>query len=291
MIHESQKVTEASKELLQEIKSQGHSAYYIRPSKLNLIISKKGEEINYAGRNFTLDGALIRNVGSITTTEQLVKRFNSLKALSHIGITTMNSPESIALARDKYASLLELSKNGIPVPETAMVEDPKEAMLLTQRWGEVVIKPLIGSLGLGSVKVSDPDIAYRVSKSILSVNQPVYVQKYIKKPDRDIRVFVVGDEVIGSIFRFANGSWKTNVAQGAVAQVVTLSGELKEIGLKVVKAMKMDYAGIDIVEDTEGKDYKVLEVNASPLWHGFKAATGINPAIFIVKHLLEKIKK
>ncbi|WP_232049063.1 ATP-grasp domain-containing protein [Sulfuracidifex tepidarius] len=290
-MHESQKVTEASKELLQEIKLQGHSAYYIRPSKLNVILGSQGEEINYAGRKFTLDGALLRNVGTITTTEQLVKRFDSLKVLRNVGTVTINSPESIMLARDKFASLLELAKNHVPIPETAMVEDPREAMTLTERWGEVVIKPLIGSLGLGSVKVSDPDIAYRVSKSILSVNQPVYVQKYVKKPDRDIRVFVVGDEVIGSIFRFSNGSWKTNVAQGAVAQMLTISSEIKEIGLKVVKAMKMDYAGIDVVEDTEDNSYKVLEVNASPLWHGFKTATGINPAKFIVKHLLEMIKK
>ncbi|BBG25394.1 Tetrahydromethanopterin:alpha-L-glutamate ligase [Sulfuracidifex tepidarius] len=258
---------------------------------MNVILGSQGEEINYAGRKFTLDGALLRNVGTITTTEQLVKRFDSLKVLRNVGTVTINSPESIMLARDKFASLLELAKNHVPIPETAMVEDPREAMTLTERWGEVVIKPLIGSLGLGSVKVSDPDIAYRVSKSILSVNQPVYVQKYVKKPDRDIRVFVVGDEVIGSIFRFSNGSWKTNVAQGAVAQMLTISSEIKEIGLKVVKAMKMDYAGIDVVEDTEDNSYKVLEVNASPLWHGFKTATGINPAKFIVKHLLEMIKK
>ncbi len=203
----------------------------------------------------------------------------------------MNSPESVMLARDKFASLLELTKRGIPIPETAIVEDPREVMQLIERWGDVVIKPLIGSLGLGSVKVNDPDIGYRVAKSILSVNEPVYVQKYIRKPDRDIRVFVVGDEVLGSIFRFSNGSWKTNIAQGAIAQMIEVSSELTELSLKVVRTLKMEYAGIDVVEDMDSGSYKILEVNASPLWHGFKTATGVEPAKFIVKHLIEMSKK
>lgn len=220
-----------------------------------------------------------------------MRRFDSLRALRDMGVVTMNSPESVMLARDKFASLLELTKRGIPIPETAIVEDPREVMQLIERWGDVVIKPLIGSLGLGSVKVNDPDIGYRVAKSILSVNEPVYVQKYIRKPDRDIRVFVVGDEVLGSIFRFSNGSWKTNIAQGAIAQMIEVSSELTELSLKVVRTLKMEYAGIDVVEDMDSGSYKILEVNASPLWHGFKTATGVEPAKFIVKHLIEMSKK
>ena len=113
----------------------------------------------------------------------------------------MNKPDAMLLARDKFASLMRMKNAGIPVPNTALVEDPFEVMRLVEKWGEVVIKPVVGSLGLGSVKVSDPDIAFRVAKAILSVNQPVYVQKYVRKPDRDIRVIVIGNRVLGSIYR------------------------------------------------------------------------------------------
>ncbi|BFH73551.1 hypothetical protein SJAV_14950 [Sulfurisphaera javensis] len=219
-----------------------------------------------------------------------MKRFDSLKGLESNGITLINSPDSMFIARDKFNSLMKLKMAKIPVPDTTVVEDPFEVMRLVNEWKDVVIKPVIGSLGLGSVRVSDPDVAFRVAKAILSVNQPVYVQKYINKPERDIRVFVVGTTVLGSIYRVNRSSWKTNVAQGSLTQVLLPNEELQEISLKVVKALKLDYAGIDIVEDEDGS-YKVIEVNAAPLWKGFYEATHINPAKYIVEHLIRKIKK
>ncbi|TRM84699.1 RimK family alpha-L-glutamate ligase [Sulfolobus sp. A20-N-G8] len=179
------------------------------------------------------------------------------------GVVLINRPDAMLQARDKFASLMKIKRAGIPVPNTAVVEDPFEVMRLVEKWGEVVIKPVVGSLGLGSVKVSDPDIAFRISKSILSVNQPVYVQKYIKKPDRDIRVIVIGDRILGSIYRISKSGWKTNIAQGAVAQILVPTAELEEISLKSVRVLGLDYAGIDVIEDLEEGGYKILEVNAS----------------------------
>ena len=292
MIHESEKITKTSKELLLEIKSRGHSAYYIRISRLNAEITENGIDFTYGDKKISIEGGLIRNLGFISTTEQFIKRFDVLKELERSGVVLMNSPEAMLLARDKFSSLMRMKRAGIPVPNTALVEDPFEVMRLVQKWGEVVIKPVVGSLGLGSVKVSDPDIAFRIAKSILSVNQPVYVQKYIKKPDRDIRVIVIGDSVLGSIYRISKSGWKTNIAQGAIAQQILVpDAELEELSLKSVKVLGLDYAGIDIIEDTVEGGYKIIEVNAAPLWTGFASATNINPAKHIVNYLLEKIKR
>ncbi|MEM0363543.1 MAG: RimK family alpha-L-glutamate ligase [Sulfolobaceae archaeon] len=291
-MHESEKITKTSKELLLEIKSRGHSAYYIRISRLNAEITENGIEFTYGDKKISIEGGLIRNLGFISTTEQFIKRFDVLKELERSGVVLMNSPEAMLLARDKFSSLMRMKRAGIPVPNTALVEDPFEVMRLVQKWGEVVIKPVVGSLGLGSVKVSDPDIAFRIAKSILSVNQPVYVQKYIKKPDRDIRVIVIGDSVLGSIYRISKSGWKTNIAQGAIAQQILVpDAELEELSLKSVKVLGLDYAGIDIIEDTVEGGYKIIEVNAAPLWTGFASATNINPAKHIVNYLLEKIKR
>ncbi|TRM75660.1 RimK family alpha-L-glutamate ligase [Sulfolobus sp. E5] len=290
-MHESEKITSASKQLLLEIKNRNHNAYYIRISKLNAEITEKGIEFTYSGKKVEIDGALIRNLGFISTTEQFIKRFDVLRELERSGVVLINRPDAMLQARDKFASLMKIKRAGIPVPNTAVVEDPFEVMRLVEKWGEVVIKPVVGSLGLGSVKVSDPDIAFRISKSILSVNQPVYVQKYIKKPDRDIRVIVIGDRILGSIYRISKSGWKTNIAQGAVAQILVPTAELEEISLKSVRVLGLDYAGIDVIEDLEEGGYKILEVNAAPLWGGFEAATSISPAKYIVGHLIEKIKR
>jgi len=275
---------------LLEIKNTGNTPIYIRVSKLNPVISSEGLEFSYGGKKIDIDGGIVRNLGFISSTEQLMKRIDTLKGLESSGVVLINSSEAMLTARDKFYSLMKLKLSKIPVPETTIVEDPFEVMRLVEKWKDVVIKPVIGSLGLGSVRVSDPDIAFRVSKAILSVNQPVYVQKYINKPQRDIRVIVVGNQVLGSIYRINKTSWKTNVAQGSLTQVLIPDQDLEELALKTVKALKLDYAGIDIVEDTDGS-YKVIEVNASPLWKGFYEATHINPAKYIVEYLIRKIKK
>jgi len=290
VIHESAKVTESSKQLLLEMKSRGLEAYYIRPSRLSCIIEKDSITLYYGSKVIEIDGGVIRNLGFISSTEQLIKRIDVLVEMKEKGSVLINDPRSMLLARDKFASLIKLKKHGILVPETTIVENPIDALRITKKWGEVVIKPLIGSLGLGSVKVSDPDIAFRVAKSILSVNQPVYIQKYVEKPNnRDIRIFVVGNEVIGSIYRINPSSWKTNTAQGAIAQILKPSKELAEIAIKACEVLGLDYAGIDVIESKEG--YMVLEVNAAPLWKGLMSATGVNPAKYIIDALINKIKK
>nr|WP_221290424.1 RimK family alpha-L-glutamate ligase [Stygiolobus caldivivus] len=273
-----------------EIKGSGHTAIYLRISQINPVIARNGIEFTYGGKTLTIDGGVIRNLGFISSTEQLVKRFDTLKTMENSGITLINRPDAMFVARDKFSSLVRLKNSGIPVPETAVVESPFEAMRLAETWKEVVIKPLMGSLGLGAVRVTDPDIAFRVAKSILSVNQPVYIQKYVRKPERDIRVFVVGDKVIGSIYRINKASWKTNVAQGALTQVTLPDKYLEEIAIKSTSVLGLDYAGLDVVEDLDG-GYKVLEVNAAPLWKGFYQATNINPAKYIIQHLIQKLKK
>lgn len=273
-----------------EIKNRGHTAYYLRISELYAFISSKDIRIRYGEKDLQLDGGIVRSIGFLATTEQMLRRFDVLREMVSSGIYLMNNPDSILLARDKYQSIMELKKAGIPVPETAVVEDPFEVMKLVSNWGEAVIKPLIGSMGLGSVKVSDPDIAFRIAKTMLATNQPVYVQKYVKKPNRDIRIFIVGDQVVGAMYRISSSSWKTNIAQGALAQVLIPNEELQEIAIKSTKALKLEYAGVDIAEDEEG-GYKVFEVNASPLWKGLTEATGVNPARYIVEHLINLIKR
>jgi len=169
-------------------------------------------------------------------------------------------------------------------------EDVFLAIEKIKQWKEAVLKPLMGSLGYGSIKISEADIAYHVGKVLLSINQPLYVQKYIEKPQRDIRVLVVDDKVLGAIYRISYTSWKTNVAQGAKVVKAPKIPEVEEIAVRATKILNLYYAGVDIAE-TPDEGYVVFEVNASPLWKGFQKATGINPAEEIAKFIIEHIRK
>src|SRR4030095_3355363 len=104
------------------------------------------------------------------------------------------------------------------VPETVVCERVEDAMEAVRAMGDVVIKPIFGSLGHGMVRVSDPETALRVVRALDQIKSVFYVQRAIDHAGRDLRVFVVGGRVIAAIERRAPaGDWRTNVALGGAA--------------------------------------------------------------------------
>ncbi len=292
IVHDSPIPTLTSRQLMLAFMKRGVETAYLRISRLASIISERGVEILYNGElSREFDSLIVRSLGFIASLEQIFRRIDVIRQLELRGGFIINPIGSMVKARDKYASIMELRSAGIRVPDTAVLEDVFMAVELCKKWGDVVIKPMMGSMGYGSIRISDPDVAFTIAKAWLAHGQPIYMQRYINKPDRDIRIFVVGDEVLGGYYRYApNGSWKTNIAQGARAEKINkLDDELINISLKSVEVLKLHYAGIDIGEGSDG--YVVFEVNAAPQWSGFMSATGINPAEKIAEYVIRSIKK
>jgi len=279
VIHEAPVPLQTSRELLTELLKRGASVLYLRISRLNNeVLGDGGLRISYGNIHAVdIEGGLVRGVGSVTSMETLLKRINTLAQLELSGVTLVNSTQGFMNARDKYRAAQLLSRAGVRVPETKLTEDVYVLTETVRTWGKTVIKPLIGSMGYGSLLVTDPDIAFIIGKTWLSHSQPILIQKYMRSKDRDIRVFVVGDEVLGAIYRYKpENTWKTNVAQGAKVEKAPVDTELNELSIKAVKALGLDYAGVDVGETEEG--YVVYEVNAMPNWQGFHAGTGMSPA-------------
>ena len=90
---------------------------------------------------------------------------------------------------------------------------PEEATAAFRALGDVIVKPLFGSMGLGMVRVSDEEMAFRVFRTIEQIRGVYYLQRTIHHEGADIRAFVVGGRVLGAIERRATG-WRTNLARG-----------------------------------------------------------------------------
>ena len=291
ILHEAPVPTVSVRQLLLAFMKRGAETLYLRLSRLSPFITKERMWIGYGRSSIPgLDAAVVRGIGMVSSTEILFKRLDILKQLELLGTLVVNPANSLVCARDKFMALLKLKEAGLPVPNTAVVEDVFEVSEITKRWGTVVLKPLMGSMGYGSIKVSDPDIAFMIAKTWITHGQPIYIQKYERVGNRDIRIFVVGDEVLGAIYRYAPpNSWKTNVAQGARVEKAPLSEELRELAIKASATLGLLYSGIDVGETEKG--YVIYEVNASPHWMGFMSVTGINPAEKIASLVLELIKR
>ena len=235
--------------------------------------------------------------------EQIIYRMDALHWIERRGVPVMNSPRAIERSVDKFYTTALLQEAGLPTPETVVCEGAADAMaairaMLGRRShgegsSDVIIKPIFGSMGHGLVRVSDPDVAFRVVRSLehAQVRAVFYLQRAVDHGGRDVRVFVVGGRVLGAIERRApEGEWRTNVSRGGSARAFTLPPEWEELALSAAAAVGADYAGVDLLPSREGPVF-VLEVNGIPGWQGLQHATGLDVAGAIVKHLEYRVDR
>ncbi|MEM1683508.1 MAG: RimK family alpha-L-glutamate ligase [Ignisphaera sp.] len=284
----------SARQIILALESLGASAVYVRPSELVSVFGEGYDTVLHlaTSKPIEFNGVILRDLGSTVTLENFLRRCNVFRHLELLGTPVINPVDSIVIARDKYYSLLLLNRAGLPVPKTLVTEDFMLPLKVAEQWGKTIIKPVIGSMGFGIVMTENPDVTYTIARTLAQLKQPIYLQKYVEKPGRDIRILVVGNEVIAAYYRVQSSKdeWKTNVAQGAKPiPISNLDEELYNIVFKVMKVLKLHYAGIDVAETERG--YVIFEVNASPQWRGIQKATGINPAIHLAKYVLYLVKR
>jgi len=222
--------------------------------------------------------------------EQIIYRVDALHWIEERGVPVMNSPRAIERCVDKFYTTALLHDAGLPTPETVVCEGADEAMAAVRAMGDAIIKPIFGSLGHGMVRVSDPDVALRVVRSLDQMRTVFYVQRAIDHGGRDIRVFIVGGRVLGAIERRAReGEWRTNVAIGGSATPFDLPPAWEQLALRAAAAVGADYAGVDLLPSRDGEVF-VLEVNGIPGWEGLQKATGLDVAAAIVEHTERRVQ-
>jgi len=236
-----------------------------------------------------IDVCFLRSFG-IGSCEQITKRISMMEHLELSGTFLVNSTYAYRKAKDKYSMTYALAKAGLPIPRTYVTEMAHWGYRASQKFKQTVYKPIVGSLGYGSMKFDSVDLAFNAYKTLERWGQPLYIQEYLKTPGRDIRTLVLGEKVLASMYREAPAKkWKTNVAQGAKVKPAWLSSELKELTIKAARALDLLYAGVDVLETKKGA--VVLEVNGSPSWQGLQRAAGVNVADELVKFVSNYLKR
>jgi len=268
-------------ELAEKCRELGHT---VQMGRLSEVSSRVGVEWEFLlnGSRLDVDVCFLRSFGA-GSCDQLTRRITLMEHMELSGVHVINPTYAFRRARDKYATLVALSRAGIPVPETFTTEVPGEAYRACVRFGKAVYKPILGQMGLGSMMFEDPDLAYNAFKSLSRVGMPMIVQRFVEHPGRDIRAFVIGGRVVASAYRYApEGSWKCNVARGGRMVKANLNEEAEDLAVRAVETLKLEYAGVDMVEGREG--LMVLEVIGAPGWQGLKAATGVDVAELLVRY-------
>jgi RimK family alpha-L-glutamate ligase len=221
------------------------------------------------------DAVIVRGIprGSL---EQVIFRVDALHAAA---ATCVNSPRAIERTVDKFLASALLARAGVPTPRTIACERPEDALdAFAELGGDVIVKPLFGSMGAGMTRIDDAEVAHRVFHALALERAVYYLQEALPEGGRDVRAFVVGGRVLAAVER-VGPSWRKNLARGAEARATELDAEQERLCLDAAEALGVDYAGVDLLGD------HVLELNGIPGWHGVQRATGVDVAAALVAHV------
>jgi RimK family alpha-L-glutamate ligase len=235
-----------------------------------------------------LDAVVIRPIGR-GSLEELVFRMDMLYKLERQGFLVINPVEAIEHCVDKYDILAILEDNDVPVPRTVATESVTEALIaFAELGGDVVVKPLFGSRGIGATRVLDSEIASTVFRAIAFHHGVIYIQEFVPHGYSDIRAFVINNHVIAAMRRVSE-NWKTNYSQGAKPTPLQLTPELEELAVKTTKVIGCKIAGVDIIEGPKGP--LIVDVNSQPGWKGLQMVTKVNVADEMVNFIVSELKR
>jgi len=196
---------------------------------------------------------------------------------------------------NKMFTTLALINAGVPVPKT-LVAFTREGVLkaLDEIGFPAVIKPVVGSWGRLIALIKDRDSAQAIVESREQIHNALlhiyYIQEFVERPPRDIRVLVIGDEAVAASYRYSpKDEWRTNVARGGISKPCRLTEELKDLTLRAAEAVGGGVLAVDCMESPMG--ILVHEVNSTVEFRGLYSATGIDIPGKIMSYVVELMKK
>jgi [lysine-biosynthesis-protein LysW]--L-2-aminoadipate ligase len=212
----------------------------------------------------------------------------ALRILNQWGIPTVNTYEVALTCGDKINTTTALVAAGVPSPRTLIAFTPESALNAIESIGyPVVLKPAVGSWGRLLAKISDREAAEALLEhkdTLGSYHHAIfYIQEFVRKPARDIRSFVVGDETICAIYR-ESAHWITNTARGGQARNCPVTAEIDRLSRAAARAVGGGVLAIDLLEHPDGM--LVSEVNYTMEYRNSIDTTGVDIPGRIVDYVL-----
>ncbi|MSR02483.1 MAG: lysine biosynthesis protein LysX [Gemmatimonadetes bacterium] len=218
------------------------------------------------------------------------RALHALRLFESQGLVCVNSSAVATTCGDKLLTSVALQEHQVPQPEVRVAFTPESALAAIEEMGyPVVLKPAVGSWGRLLAKVNDRDAAEALleHKTVLgSYHHSIfYIQRFVAKPGRDIRAFVIGDQCVAAIYR-TSPHWITNTARGGQATVCPVTDELARIAVAGARAVGGGIVALDLFETDDG--LLVNEINYTMEFKNSVAPTGVNIPALIVDYVLQR---
>jgi ribosomal protein S6--L-glutamate ligase len=266
---------------------RGHEADVLNTLRFAIDLDRGSPDLYYRQEHLDHYDAVLPRIGASITYygTAVVRQFQEMD------VFCANTAHGISNSRDKLRSLQILSRHGVGLPRTTFVRDKRDVLPAIDRVGgaPVIIKLIEGTQGIGVLLAESVKQAESIIELLQSQKQNVLIQKFVaESKGRDVRAFVVGDQVVAAMRRVAQGQeFRSNVHRGGLAEPVELSEEYRETAVRCTQIMGLRVAGVDMLEAADGP--QVMEVNSSPGLEGIETCTGLDIAGAIVDYIAAQV--
>ncbi|MBE6023993.1 MAG: RimK family alpha-L-glutamate ligase [Cellulosilyticum sp.] len=229
----------------------------------------------------------------------LDKDIRLAKHLEKLGYTLFNSREVIENCDDKMLTFQILANSGIKMPKTFFCPlyfygtgtgepNPDFTTTLEKELGyPMVIKEAFGSFGAQVYLIHNQEELIAKQKELIYT--PHLYQEFIQSSTgRDVRIYVVGDQVVASMYRHSDTDFRANISNGGTALPYSPNEAFCQMAIKATKVLEADFTGIDLLFG-ENDEPILCEVNSNAHIKNIYDCTGVDVAHFIFKYILEKI--
>src|SRR6056297_2969107 len=202
-----------TKAILNAVEDLGHDPHWLREENTAVRIVD-GEARLEPDVDVVANRLLLSNTEQPSEALGLAKIYDSL-------LPVLNGPSSVMTAIHKFSTATALAEAGLPVPDALLALSNDRLNDGRSEFGEeAVYKTAIGTHGGGTWKVGPGELVNpRVG------DRQAFLQELIERDasqHRDIRVYVVGDRIVGAMNRYApDNDWRTNVALGGDVENAT----------------------------------------------------------------------
>ncbi len=221
------------------------------------------------------------------------------KHLELLGLPVFNSSYAIEACDDKRLTHILLQNKNIPMPKTIIAPFTYDNIgynnldFLVKAEEELnypfIIKEAYGSFGQQVYLVTSHEESEERIHKIGA--RPMLFQEFISmNAGSDLRLQVVGDQVIAAMLRYSvTGDFRANLTLGGKMESYTPDTLQIELACKAAKALQLDFCGVDLLFG-DNEEPILCEVNSNAHFKNIYDCTGVNAAIHIMEHILNKIK-
>lgn len=214
------------------------------------------------------------------------------------GVPVYNDPAVIDLCDNKATQYIRLAEAGLPMPKTIIAPKvyPNFSILQSGYFERVmdelslpmVIKEGHGSFGMKVYLINDESEFYEKVEALRGVDF-VFQEFIASSRGRDIRVNIVGGEIVAAMQRRSETDFRANITNGGQASLIELTDAQRIVAMQAAAAVGAEFAGVDLLFG-ENEEPLVCEVNAAAHIRNILNVTGINVADAMIAYILEDLR-